>query len=110
MDVARVKLALGPAWWQTWRAKCALAADGAAWGAVREHAGVLGVVSSVVRVAARVAKPGDRPSYRIFSGHHARGPGSTDNSPADGREKAVFLCFILNPAYDRNTDLSSLLF
>jgi len=87
LHVARVKLAVGPAWWQTWRAKCALAADGAVWGAVREHAGVLVVVSSVVRVAARVARPGDRRSYRISSGRRGRGPGSIHNSPADGREK-----------------------
>ena len=87
MHVARVKLAVGPAWWQTWRAKCALAADGAVWGAVREHAGVLVVLSSVVRVAARVVRPGDRRSYRISSGRRGRGPGSIHNSPADGREK-----------------------
>ena len=87
MDVAGVKLAVGPAWWQVWRAKCAPAADGAAWGAVRDRADVVVVVSSVVRVAARVARPGGRRSYRIFSGRRGRGPGSIDNSPADGREK-----------------------
>ena len=53
----------------------------------REGACVVGVVSSVARVAARVARPGDRPSYRISSARRAGVAGSIDNSRADGREK-----------------------
>ena len=82
-----MKLAVGRPWRQAWRAKCALEADGAAAGAVRDRAEVVVVVSSVVRVAARVVKPGGRRSYRIFLRRREREPGSIDNSPGDGREK-----------------------
>jgi hypothetical protein len=53
----------------------------------RQGACVVGVVSNVVRVAARVAKPGGRRSYRIFFGRRLRAAGSIRNSRVDGREK-----------------------
>lgn len=87
LGVAAVKLAVGGRWSQMCRAKCVPEAAEAAWETLRSGASVADVVSNVVHVAVHVAKPGGRPSYRIFSGHRGPAVESIGNSRGGGREK-----------------------